>query len=174
MDYARHSEARAAVNAAPEAVFDFLDDQEALGAHMTKRSAMMAGGRMSYEFDDARGRAVGAVIRMRGEVLGLSLRVEEIVTERAPPRRKVVETRGSQQMLVIDAYRLGFEIEPANEQCSVRVFIDYNLPPGPLGALTAFAADAYARWCVASMVGAAAARFGLISRNGEDREEPNA
>ncbi|WP_234841878.1 hypothetical protein [Sinorhizobium meliloti] len=54
-------------------LFDYLDDQASLGSHMQKPSMMMLGGRMSYEFDEARGRTVGSVIRMRGNILGLVL-----------------------------------------------------------------------------------------------------
>jgi len=55
---------------------------------MTKPSGMMLGGSMSCEVDERGGREVGSVIRMAGTILGLRLAVEEIVTERIPPRRK--------------------------------------------------------------------------------------
>ena len=165
MPYAHHTEARVNVSAAPADVFAFLDDQEALGAHMTQSSAMMAGGRMSYELDAGRGRAVGSIIRMRGEMLGFTLRVEEVVTERAPPKRKVLETRGDQDMLVISAYRLGFEIDAADRGAAVRVFIDYDLPPGPLAIFARLPAYFYARWCVTRMADAAAERFHAIQKS---------
>lgn len=163
MNYALHTETRLVVAAPPADVFALLDDQEALGAHMTKRSAMMAGGQMHYQFDDARGRALGSAIRMSGEMLGLALQVEEVVTERDPPKRKVLETRGPQRMLVIDAYRLGFEIESAGAHSALRVFIDYNLPRGLHSFLAHLPARFYARWCVSRMADAAAERFGTVS-----------
>ena len=165
MPYAHHTEARVTVSAAPAEVFAFLDDQEALGAHMTQSSAMMAGGRMIYEFDEARGRAVGSIIRMHGEMLGLTLRIEEVVSERAPPKRKVLETRGDQEMLVISAYRLGFEINAACGGAAVCVFIDYDLPRGFLGVLSSLPAYFYARWCVTRMADAAAERFLSIQQS---------
>jgi hypothetical protein len=165
MPYAHHTEARVTVSAAPAEVFAFLDDQEALGEHMTHSSAMMAGGRMIYEFDEARGRAVGSIIRMRGEMLGLTLRIEEVVTERTPPRRKVLETRGDQNMLVISAYRLGFEIDVAHGGAAVCVFIDYDLPRGFfLGVLSSLPAYFYARWCVTRMGDAAVERFHVLQQ----------
>jgi len=159
MPYAHHTEARVNVSAAPADVFAFLDAQEALGAHMTQRSAMMAGARMIYELDEGRGRAVGSIIRMRGEMLGLTLRVEEVVTERVQPKRKVLETRGDQNMLVINAYRLGFEIEAAGGDTAFCVFIDYDLPPGFLAIFARLPAHLYARWCVTGMADAAVERF---------------
>ncbi|WP_234823122.1 hypothetical protein [Ensifer adhaerens] len=94
MSYVRSAEAIADIAASPQALFDYLDDQASLGLHMQEPSMMMLGGRMSYAFDDARGRAVGFVIRMQGKMLGLVLSVEEIVTEWERPRRKAWETRG--------------------------------------------------------------------------------
>jgi hypothetical protein len=44
---------------------------------------------MTYEFDEAKGRAVGSVIKMGGSFLGIKLFVEEVVTERDSPRRNV-------------------------------------------------------------------------------------
>ena len=123
---------------------------------------MMAGGSMGYQFDQAKGRAVGSVIRMNGDMLGLTLAVEEVVTERIPPKHKMLETRGPQRMFVIDAYRLGFELEPVGANSALRVFIDYNLPPGPLACLARVPAHLYARWCVEQMADAATERFGSV------------
>ncbi|VTZ60040.1 hypothetical protein EMEDMD4_1310034 [Sinorhizobium medicae] len=50
---------------------------------MQKLSIMMLSVRMSYEFDEAKGRTVGSVIKMRGNILGLVLSVEEAITEPA-------------------------------------------------------------------------------------------
>ena len=68
------------VRAAPQALFDRLDDQTRLAEHMGG-PYMMMDGRMSYSFDGGEGRAVGSVIRMRGSFLGLMLYVGEEVTE---------------------------------------------------------------------------------------------
>jgi hypothetical protein len=43
------------VKASPDAVFAHLDDQTRLAEHMEKPSAVMGGGRMTYEFDSGRG-----------------------------------------------------------------------------------------------------------------------
>lgn len=99
MAYPRHDEVAVTVNVQPETLFDHLDDQERLAAHMNKPSMMMMGGRMFYEFDAARGRAKGSVIRMGGNFLWLSLFVEEIVTDHDRPRRKTWETRGKPRLI---------------------------------------------------------------------------
>ena len=140
------------VNATPEELFNLLDDQTKLAAHMEKPSMMMMGGRMRYEFDEAKGRTVGSVIKMGGTFLGINLSVEEIVTERDPPRRKVWETRGTPNILIIGAYRMGFEIASAGQRSILRVFIEYDQPHTIAGRfLGRIFAPVYARWCVQRM-----------------------
>jgi hypothetical protein len=147
-----HAEASATINASPERLFDYLDDYARLGAHMEKPSMMMMGGRMTYEFDETKGRAVGAAIKMGGRFLGVGLSVEEVVVERAPPRRKVWETRGRPRLIVIGAYRMGFDVTPAGEGSSLRVFIDYDRTPSLTGRILSRAfGPIYARWCVKRM-----------------------
>ena len=51
MAYRKHDEASVEVAVEPATLFDYLDDQERLAAHMTRPSMMMMGGRMAYEFD---------------------------------------------------------------------------------------------------------------------------
>ncbi|MEJ6846871.1 polyketide cyclase [Sinorhizobium fredii] len=107
---------------------------------------------MSYEFDDAQGRAVGSVIRMEGIILGVRLSVEEVVIERQPPRRKSWETRGRPNLLVIGAHRMGFEIGDSDGAARLRVFIDYDYPGSVLGRILGWTfGPIYARWCVKRM-----------------------
>ena len=83
---------------------------------------------MSYAFDAGDGRAVGSVIRMGGHILGLSLFVVEVVTERTPPAHKTWETRGPQRLLIIGSYVMGFETRDVAGRTSTRVYIDDRLP----------------------------------------------
>jgi hypothetical protein len=153
MTYTHHDEAAATIAAPGVVLFDHLDDQERLAGHMEKPSMMMMGGRMFYEFDAAKGRAVGSVIRMGGNFLWLRLLGEEVVIAREPPRLKIWETRGAPNLIVIGAYRMGFEISEIGAASGLRVFIDYNHPSTLIGrALGALFAPMYARWCVNRMV----------------------
>lgn len=160
MIYAHPDETTTEVHAAPNRLFDHLDDHARLGSHMEKPSMMMMGGRMTYEFDAAKGRAVGSVIEMSGSFLGLTLSVQEVVTEREPPRRKAWETRGQPHILIIGRYRMGFEIAPSGDGSDLRVFIEYDPPSSPFGRLLGSAlAPLYARWCVRRMADDARKRF---------------
>jgi hypothetical protein len=163
MSYARHLEVSVDVAAAPAVLFDHLDNQERLAAHMNQPSAMMLGGRMFYELDALRGRAAGAVIRMGGNFLWLNLVVEEIVTEHERPRAKSWETRGQPRLIIIDHYRMGFKIDANGEGSRLRVLIDYDLPRTVFGCLLgSLLAPIYARWCVERMAKDAQRTFRVV------------
>ena len=159
-----HHQKQAIIPASQAEVFAYLDDQTRLAAHMEKRSMMMLGGRMTYEFDADQGRVVGSVIRMGGHFLGLSLVVEEVVTERTPPASKTWETRGPQRLLIIDSYVMGFETRDVTRRTSTRVYINYRLPsslPGRWFGL--LFAGSYARWCVSRMLDDASRHFRTVA-----------
>ena len=155
-----HHQKEAIIPALQAEFFAYLDDQTRLAAHMQKRSMMMLGGRMTYDFDAGQGRAVGSVIRMGGHFLGLSLVVVEVVTERTPPAHKTWETRGPQRLLIIDSYVMGFETRDVAGRTSTRVYIDYRLPSSLPGRwLGLLFAGVYARWCVSRMLDDAVGYF---------------
>lgn len=158
-----HREARALVAAPPRAVFERLDDQTRLAEHMGRPSAMMGGGRMTYEFDALRGQAVGSHIRMGGEAFGLRLFVDEVVTLRDPPRRKVWRTTGEPRLIIMGAYEMGFEIDESAHGCDLRVWIDYALPARGWARRAPGLAALYARWCVRRMVADAVQHFSVAA-----------
>jgi hypothetical protein len=126
--YRHHFAKTVAVGATPEALFAYVDDHERLASHMMRSSMMMAGNRMELSFDDKQGRAVGAVIRMSGRMLGLHLDLEEVVTERIVPERKAWETICTPRLYVIGHYRMGFSMSPQDGGSAFTVFIDYDRP----------------------------------------------
>lgn len=126
-----HCESQREVRAPSDVAFSYLDDHSRLTAHMSRSSWMMAGARMKIELDASLGRAVGSRIRLSGRVLGVPVSVEEVVTERQPPLRKVWQTTGVPRA-----------------------------PGTPLARwLGGLLAAAYARWCTDSMADDAAKRF---------------
>jgi hypothetical protein len=156
----RHVEASALLAASPATVFARLDDQTRLAEHMGKSSAMMGGGRMTYDMDAAKGQAVGSHIRMDGEAFGLKVSLDEVITEREPPRRKVWETVGEPKLIIVGRYVMGFELEPGAGASRLRVWIDYAPPAKGLGRLAPWLGAFYARWCVDQMVQDAVRHFG--------------
>jgi hypothetical protein len=160
-----HFQSRAALSVPVDTAFAYLDDFRKLSAHMEGSSGMMLGSKMEIETDNALGRAVGSHVWMRGVVLGMTLALEEVVTERAPPHRKVWETVGA-RLIVIGEYRLGFELERAGAASVVRVFIDYDLPATqPARFFGTLFAKTYARWCTERMTSDAVKYFSSADRS---------
>lgn len=163
-----HAESHGQLQAAAGRVFAHLDDHTRLSAHMSRRSWRMGWGRMDLHLDERAGRAVGSRIRLEGRILGLRLALEEVVTEHAPPTRKVWVTIGTPRLLVIGPYRMGFALVPtgAGVSCTgadavtLTVFIDYALPDRGLSRLLGrLFGHWYARWCTERMVTDARAAF---------------
>ncbi len=155
-----HCEGSAVIRAAAERVFEFADDHATMSAHMGKPSWRMGWGRMEISLDENRGKAAGSHIRLNGRILGIRLAVEEVVTERNPPHRKLWETVNSPHLLVIGHYRMGFEITPQGNASLLRVFIDYALPDAaPIRWLGYLLGRYYAKWCIRQMVGDAVNHF---------------
>ena len=93
-------------------------------------------------------------------MLGMSLSLREVVTERAPPARKVWRTLDT-DLVVIGAYQLGFELHESGPATALRVFIDYDLPKTGVGRwLGALFGGTYAKWCTEKMASDAVRHFG--------------
>ena len=167
--FSRHYESSGVVSATGEQVFAHVDDHARLSSHMSKSSWMMGGGRMDIEHDEGRGRRVGSRIRVAGRVFGVRLALEEVITERNPPHRKVWETTVPPKLLVIGHYRMGFEIAAQGDGSLFRVFIDYALPEAaPARWLGYVFGGYYARWCTKRMVRDAAKHFAPGSDRSND------
>jgi hypothetical protein len=157
----RHCERTILIAAPPEGIFDFVDDHSRLSSHMNESSWMMGGGCMTVETDAAKGQAVGSHIRISGRGLGVSLSLDEVVTRHEPPREKRWETVGTPRLVVIGSYQMGVKITPTQRGSSVRVYLDYELPHGPLGRwLGRVFAGVYASWCVRQILSGISRQFG--------------
>lgn len=151
--FSRHERFVGAVAAAPERVFNYLDDQTLLSAHMSKRSWKMGWGKMNLSLDDKRGKEVGSHIRLEGRVLGIRLFLEEVVTEREPPIHKSWETTEEPKLLVIGSYRMTFDVSAHTDGSAVSVSIDYDLPARGFSRLAGrIFGRSYAHWCTRKMV----------------------
>ena len=157
-----HEECHGQVHGPIDSVFAWLDGHSRLSAHMERRSWRMGWGRMAVHADAHEGRSIGSRIRIHGRILGIQLSVDEEVSERAPPTRKVWETVGAPRLLVIGRYRMGFALsESTGSEVAISVFIDYALPRrGVSRLLGRLLGRRYARWCTARMVSDAVTVFG--------------
>jgi len=114
---------------------------------------MMGGGKMETKTDEGKGRKIGSHITMGGNVFGVRLFLDEVITIHEPPYHKAWQTVGDINLLVIDHYILGFELKPRDNGSLLKVYIDYNLPKSSktrlLGILLS---QMYAKWCVQQML----------------------
>jgi hypothetical protein len=157
----RHFEQSIDLHASVNAVYAHLDDFERLGAHMMHSSWMMAGSAMRYEFDAARGRKLGAKVRIVGAFLGIKLVIDEEISRYEPPLHKAWNTVGKPKMIIMRGYSLGFDLAATAGGCRLKVFIDYELPEhGSARWLGKMFGAPYARWCVTSMIADASKAFG--------------
>jgi hypothetical protein len=158
--FQRHFTASAELGASVHEVFAYLDNPARLSTHMTRSSWMMGGGTMQVSMDEGAGARVGSRIRLSGKAFGLSLSVDEAVTQREPPAMKTWETLGEPKLLVIGRYRMGFQVTDSWSRAKLQVFIDYDLPrKGFARMLGWLLGRVYAAWCVKSMLADAAAHF---------------
>jgi hypothetical protein len=148
-----HEELTGFIDASIAEVFAALDDHTRLSSHMNERSWRMGWGTMETLPDAQLGKAVGSHITMRGRVLGISLHLDEVVTSREPPFGKQWETVGVPHLLVIGAYQMRFELRSEGTGSSLRVTLDYDLPPkGISRVLGKMFGHTYARWCTRQMI----------------------
>lgn len=159
-------ESSATVAAPADRVFAHVDDHARLSSHMSGSTWMMGGGRMTIDVDEGRGQCIGSRIRLAGKAFGMELSVEEAVTQRDPPYRKAWETIGEPKLLVVGHYRMGFELLPRGPHTEIRVFIEYELPSGPVTRwLGRQFAGSYAKWCTRRMAADAARHFARAARD---------
>jgi len=145
-----HYEESLTVLASPKDVFSFVDDHANFSSHMSKSSWMMGGGKMGVSIDAGQGQQVGSHIRLNGKAFGISIYLDEIVTQHQPPHLKVWETVGMPKLLIIGRYQMKIAINPKDTGSLLLVSIDYDLPPAYpwLGKLFG---GVYAKWCVRQM-----------------------
>ena len=160
-DFPLHYETSGLINTSVKEAFNYLDDHKKLSGHMNRSSWMMMGSRMFTEIDSAQGKSVGTKIIMRGKMMGIPLFVNEEISERTPHFKKTWETRGPQQLVILDQYRMGFLLKlEGDASTKLTVFIDYSIPrSGFKHLLAVLTAKIYARWCTESMIKDAEAHF---------------
>ena len=160
MDFPHHHEASAVIAASAEDVFAYADNPARLSSHMEKSSWAMGGGNMNVELDEGGGRNVGSHIRLSGHAFGIELSLDEVLLERDAPWRKAWQTVARPKLLVIDRYRMGFDISPRGSASLLRVFIDYALPDKGIERwLGRLFGRFYAAWCTRQMVSDAVRHF---------------
>ena len=138
-----------------ERVFAYVDDIRNLARHMSESSSMpMMGSKLKLEILTTQPTGIGAIYRYSGRMMGLTIDFSETVTAYVPGRQKVWRTIGEPRLLIIKGYEMRVDVEPVPPKSSrLTIGIDYELPRFGLWRVIGWMlADAYSRWCLASMV----------------------
>lgn len=146
-----HYENQVLISETADKVFDFVDDHMRFSSHMSKSSIMMGGGKMQVMLDDKHGQEIGSHIILSGNIFGVNLYLDEVVTERERPYLKVWKTVGIPKLLVIGNYQIKIEIKPQDNKSLLRVSIDYEMPDKNVWLGKLFG-GIYAKWCVGQMI----------------------
>ena len=136
-------------------VFAYADDIRNLARHMSERGSMpMMGSKLALEILTANTTGVGATYRYSGRMMGLVLDFSELVTKYVAGREKVWRTIGEPKLLIIRSYEMRVLMDPISPTASrLTIGIDYELPQSGFWRASGWLlADAYSRWCLASMV----------------------
>ena len=156
----KHYEDSVYIPESPKELFVYVDNHKNFSSHMNKSSWMMGGGSMNTQADSKKFQEIGSHIKMGGTVFGIKLYLDEVVTHYDPPYRKQWQTVGDLNLLVIDHYKLGFEIEPKSNGSIFKVYITYYLPQSAGTRILGYLfGGMYAKWCVNQMINGALNHF---------------
>lgn len=161
--FQKHYQESLTVSAKPSEIFAFADNHHNFSSHMNQSSWMMLGGKMETNTDEGKGQKLGSHITMSGNILGRKLFLDEVITRHQPLYFKEWQTVGEINLLVVDHYKLGFEIKPDDQKSIITVFIYYNLPKVGISKLLGQVfGGMYARWCVRQMLNGIKNHFNQI------------
>lgn len=138
------------IKAKPQEVFDFMDDINNTGMHMTKNNSQMMGSKLNLEWLTEHKTGLHTKYKWTGKVAGMKMNFTVIVTEWENGKSKTWETTGTTKMIVISWYRMYLEIRPnADGTTTVKLGILYTIKKNPLGFCLG---RRYSMWCVKSML----------------------
>lgn len=141
------------IHSTPEKIFAQMDDFSKTGMHMSESSMMMMGSKLKLEQLSTNPSGVGARYRWYGKMMGLTIDFTEAVTKWQPPLFKEWETVGDVKLIIMNWYKMWFEIIPAENGATVRLSISY-LPPKQWFylILSLLFAKWYCNWCINNML----------------------
>ena len=139
------------INAPVDSVFNFMDDIQNVGGHMTKSNTPMMGSKLTVEWLTDYKTGLGSKYRWRGKVMGMKMDFTVVVTKWVQGKEKIWETIGEAKMIVLSWYRMYLVLTPLeNVTTQAELGIFYTKPKGSF--LSFLLSKRYAVWCVKSMM----------------------
>lgn len=141
------------IKAPVEKVFSLMDDLSKTGMHMSERSVMMMGSKLTLEHLPSPEKGVGAKYRWKGKMMGFRLDFTVEVTKWIENKEKIWQTIGTPRLIILGQYLMRLKTEPQTEGTLASLEIEYTRPPGLFyGLLSLLLARSYANWCVNQML----------------------
>jgi hypothetical protein len=141
------------IHGSAHAVFAFMDDLAKTGMHMTRRSMMMMGSKLTLEDLTGNGTGTGSTFRWYGKMMGMNMDFTETVTQWIQDKSKKWETIGDAKLIIFSWYEMGFDLKPEGNNTSATLYIKYKRPKGWFyRLLSVLFANWYCRWCIENML----------------------
>lgn len=148
------------INAKPQEVFDFMDDINNTGMHMTENNPQMIGSKLNLEWLTEHKTGLNTKYKWTGKVIGMKMKFTVIVTQWESGKSKTWETIGKTKMIVISWYRMYLELNENDDgTTTVKLGILYTKSKNLLGLLLG---KRYSIWCVKSMLNDAQKHFNKV------------
>lgn len=142
------------IHGSAHAVFAFMDDLAKTGMHMTKRSMMMMGSKLTLQDITNTGTGTGSTFRWYGKMMGMKMDFTETVTEWNAGKSKKWETTGDAKLIIFSWYQMGFDLKPVGSDTEATLWIKYKRSDGWFyRLLSVLFANWYCRWCLENMLG---------------------
>lgn len=137
----------------PHSIFLFMDDLAKTGMHMTKRSMMMMGSKLTLEDLSKEGTGVGSTFRWNGKMMGMKMDFTETITEWIADKSKKWETIGDAKLIIFCWYQMGFDLQSKGNNTEATLWIKYKMPNEWYYKILSFLfAKWYCRWCLENML----------------------
>lgn len=134
-------------------VFAFMDDLAKTGMHMSERSMMMMGSKLTLQDISKSGTGIGSTFRWYGKMMGMKMDFTETVTEWNPAKSKKWETIGNPRLIIFSWYQMGFDLHAIGNETKATLWIKYKRPQGWFYyILSVLFAGWYCRWCIGNML----------------------
>lgn len=134
-------------------VFQFMDDLAKTGMHMTKRSMMMMGSKLTLEDITQSGTGIGSTFHWYGKMMGMKIDFTETITEWKVDQSKKWDTIGDAKLIIFSWYQMGFDLKPFGKDTEATLWIKYKTPKGWFDLLlSVLFAKWYCRWCINNML----------------------
>lgn len=140
-------------SAGPEKVFEYFDDLNITGMHMTRPSLALFGSKFHTEFLTQHHTGPGSTYRWSGKMMGMVMDFTVQVTKWIHGKEKIWETIGIPRMIIFSWYRMHLFLNARAGRTIAELSISYEKPDKWYFRILSFLfARIYCVWCLRNML----------------------